>query len=84
MEKLYNDAIIGNQRMLVTYSKKGELLRVFYPTMDFKQWIDFFHVGVKINDSNIIYLHEDINNTYYQEYVEDTNILKTRDRKQIF
>lgn len=84
MEKLYNDAIIGNQRMLVTYSKKGELLRVFYPTMDFKQWIDFFHVGVKINDSNIIYLHEDINNTYYQEYLEDTNILKTRDRKQIF
>lgn len=78
MEKLYNDAIIGNQRMLLTYSKNGELLRVFYPTMDFKQWIDFFHVGVKINDSNIIYLHEDINNTYYQEYLEDTNILKTR------
>ena len=78
MEKLYNDAIIGNQKMLVTYSKKGELLRVVYPTIDFKQWIDFFHVGVKINDSNIIYLHEDINNTYYQEFLEDTNIVKTR------
>lgn len=78
MEKLYNDAIIGNQKMLVTYSKRGEILRAFYPTVDFKQWIDFFHVGVKINDSNIIYLHEDINNTYYQEYLEDTNILKTR------
>ena len=78
MEKLYNDAIIGNQKMLATYSKRGELLRIVYPNIDFKQWVDFFHVGVKINDSNIIYLHEDINNTYYQEYLEDTNILKTR------
>ena len=78
MEKFYNDAIIGNQKMLVTYSEKGELLRVFYPNVDFKQWIDFFHIGIKINDSRIIYLHEDINNVYNQEYVEDTNILKTR------
>ena len=78
MEKFYNDAIIGNQKMLVTYSEKGELLRVFYPNVDFKQWIDLFHVGIKINDSRIIYLHDDINNVYNQEYVEDTNILKTR------
>lgn len=78
MEKVYNDAIIGNQKMLITYSEKGELLRVFYPNVDFKQWIDFFHIGIKINDSRIIYLHEDINNVYNQEYVEDTNILKTR------
>ena len=81
MEKLFNNAIIGNQKMLVTYSEKGELLRVFYPAVDFKQWIDFFHVGVKVNDSNIIYLHDDINNIYYQEYIENTNVLKTRNSK---
>jgi len=81
MEKLYNDAIIGNQKMLATYSKRGELLRIVYPNIDFKQWVDFFHVGVKINDSNIIYLHEDINNVYTQNYIEDTNILKTRNQK---
>ena len=34
-------------------------------------------VGVKINDSGIIYLHEDINNQYNQYYTEDTNILHT-------
>ena len=33
--------------------------------------------GVKINDSAIIYLHDDINNHYSQKYVEDTNILTT-------
>lgn len=81
MEKYYNEAVIGNQKMLVTYTSNGEMLRVFYPTVDFKQWIDFFHVGVKINDSQIIYLHQDINNIYEQNYIEDTNILKTRNRK---
>ena len=34
-------------------------------------------MGVKINDSNIIYLHDDPNNIYEQEYIEDTNILVT-------
>ena len=33
--------------------------------------------GVKINDSAIIYLHDDINNIYKQYYDTDTNILNT-------
>ena len=37
----------------------------------------YFHTGVKVNDSNIIYLHDDINNTYIQYYDTDTNILNT-------
>lgn len=78
MEKLYNDAIIGNQKILACFSKKGELLRLFYPNIDYMQWIDIFHVGIKINDSRLIYLHDDVNNKYNQEYIEDTNILKTR------
>ena len=78
MEKFFNDAIIGNKKMMVTYTSKGEMLRAFFPNIDFKQFIDLFHVGVKINDSQIIYLHNDINNVYEQEYLADTNILKTR------
>ena len=31
MEKYYNDAIIGNKEITASYTKKGELLRVFYP-----------------------------------------------------
>lgn len=77
MEKFYNEAVIGNKKMLATYSKKGELLRLFYPNVDFRQFIDYFHIGLKINDSQIIYLHEDINNVYNQQYLQDTNILKT-------
>ena len=77
MEKYFNDAVIGNQRITVSLSKKGEILRMFYPYTDYKQFIDFFHCGLKINDSEMVYLHDDINNVYNQFYQEKTNILKT-------
>ena len=75
--KYYNDAFIGNKNILATYSKNGELLRLYYPNPDFRQFIDFFGTGIKINDSGMIYLHEDINNKYNQYYEEDTNVLNT-------
>ena len=77
MDKYFNDAIIGNSKILATFSKKGELLRFNFPNVDYKQHIDLFETGVKINDSQIIYLHNDINNIYKQDYIKDTNILKT-------
>ena len=75
--KFFNDAIIGNKNIRATFSSTGELLRAYYPNVDFKQFVDFFHIGMKINDSAIIYLHEDINNRYCQYYTENTNILNT-------
>ena len=75
--KYYNDAIIGNKNMRITFSKKGELLRLYYPRVDFKQFIDSYLVGIRVNDSNLIKLHEDVNNRYEQQYIEDTNILAT-------
>ena len=77
MEKYYNDAIIGNKEMVVSFTKKGELIRLFYPNTDYRQFVDYFHTGVKINDSSMIYLHSDINNVYNQYYTENTNILNT-------
>ena len=41
-QKYYNDAIIGNKNLKATFSSNGELLRLYYPTVDFKQFIDFF------------------------------------------
>ena len=76
-EKIFNDAIIGNRNLIASFSKSGELLRLYYPQVDFKQYIDFMNIGIKVNDSGIIYLHSDINNIYTQEYVENTNILNT-------
>ena len=75
--KYFNDAIIGGKDITASYTKNGELLRAMYNTPDFRQFLDFFHTGVKINDSCMIYLHEDQNNRYNQYYTEDTNVLNT-------
>ena len=75
--KYYNDAIIGNKKIIASCTEKGELQRLCYPEVDGRQFIDYFQTGVKINDSNLIYLHQDINNKYSQKYVKNTNILKT-------
>ena len=77
MEKYLNEAIIGNKNVLATFTEKGELQRLYFPGRSIRQYIDFSHVGVKINDSDLIYLHDDINNVYKQYYDIDTNILNT-------
>ena len=76
-KKYFNDAIIGNNNITASFTKKGELLRLCYPGPDYKQYIESLQTGVKINDSALIYLHEDINNEYYQEYISNTNVLQT-------
>ncbi len=75
--KYLNEAIIGNKNMLATFTGKGELQRLYFPSKDNRQYFDFFHTGVKINNSDLIYLHDDVNNLYKQYYDTDTNILNT-------
>ena len=78
MENKYlNEGIIGNKNILATFTSKGELQRLYFPTKDNRQYINFFHTGVKVNESDLIYLHQDINNNYKQYYEPDTNILNT-------
>ena len=75
--KYMNDAIIGGKNITASYTKNGELLRLMFDMPDYKQLIDYFDTGVKINDSCMIYLHQDQNNRYKQYYTEDTNVLHT-------
>ena len=82
--KYYNDAIIGNKNVRATLSKKGEILRLYYPSIDYRQFIDELTVGLKINDSRLINLYNDINNVYSQEYIQDTNIIKTEIKNTYF
>ena len=76
-EKYLNEAIIGNKNMIATFTGKGELERLYFPSRDNRQYINFFHTGVKLNQSDLIYLHDDINNVYKQYYDTDTNVLNT-------
>ena len=76
-DKYLNEAIIGNKNMIATFTGKGELQRLYFPSKDNRQYINFFRTGVKLNQSDLIYLHDDINNQYKQYYDTDTNILNT-------
>lgn len=76
-KKYFNDGIIGNNEITASFTKKGELLRLCYPSADYKQYIESLQTGLKVNDSALIFLHDDINNIYNQRYIEDTNILQT-------
>lgn len=75
--KYFNDSLVGNDYIKASFTKYGELIRLLYGAADYKQFVDLFHVGVKVNESGLIYLHNDVNNNYSQEYVTNTNILKT-------
>lgn len=81
MRKTYfNDAIIGNSKMLGCLTKSGELVRLFWPNIDFSQHIEYFHFGIfkhsSGNSNNIYWLH-DGNWQHNQLYIEDTNVLET-------
>ena len=76
-EKYLNEAIIGNKNIIATFSSKGEMQRIYFPSKDNRQYINFFQTGVTVNESDLIYLHDDINNVYKQYYDTDTNILNT-------
>ena len=76
-DKYLNEAIVGNKNMIATFTGKGELQRLYFPSKDNRQYINFFHTGVKLNQSDLIYLHDDINNQYKQYYDTDTNVLNT-------
>ena len=46
MENKYlNEAIIGNKKMLATYTSKGELIRLYSPIRENRQYVNFFHTG---------------------------------------
>jgi len=79
MQKSYlNNAIAGNSSMLVCLSEKAELLRLFWPNIDYLQQFDKILCGIFIKNQNgsTIWLN-DQRCQHHQEYLKDTNIIKS-------
>jgi GH15 family glucan-1,4-alpha-glucosidase len=79
MTKPYiNNAIIGNSRMLGCISEKGELIRLFWPNIDYPQHVDRMLSGVfnTGQQNSTVWLSDD-SFSHSQQYVKDTNILET-------
>ena len=81
--KYFNDAIVGNSRMTVSLSKTGEILRLFYPSVDYMQFFEEYNIGIRVNDV-IFNVNRDLNNTYEQSYIAGTNILETKIKNSYF
>ncbi len=74
----YNNAITGNSSMLVCLSDKSELLRLFWPNIDYLQQFDKMLCGIFIKNINgsTVWLN-DQRCQHQQEYLQDTNIVKS-------
>ncbi len=79
MTKTYfNDAIVGNSRMLVCLNQKGELERLFWPHIDYPQHVEKLVTGIfDVRHRNSTSWFGEDNWQRGQSYVDDTNILKT-------
>lgn len=79
MTKTYfNNAIIGNSRMLGCLTDKGELVRMFWPHIDYPQHIEKVSVGVFFagQENGTLWLDSNCFE-HSQSYLKDTNILET-------
>jgi len=66
MSKYFNNAIIGNSKILCTLSDKGEILRLYYPNIDYFQLIDAYHMGI-YNNNKICWLKDGVTTKQYYE-----------------
>ena len=72
----FNDGITGNGKLLISFTASGEANRIFWPEQDYAQQINNIFIGIKFDDSDTRFLHE---NLWYieQKYEKRTNILVT-------
>ncbi|MGE5672434.1 MAG: glycoside hydrolase family 15 protein [Mycobacterium leprae] len=69
-------AVVGNSRLLATYSARGELEALYWPHIDYGQHVHEMLCGLEVAGA-ISWLHDDAWQQS-QEYVADTAILLTR------
>ncbi len=70
----YNNSMTGNSRMLCCLSDRGELIRLYWPDIDFRQCIEKLTVGVFAQNTQWL---EQTGDEYEQWYLRDTNMIRT-------
>ncbi|MGI6777769.1 MAG: glycoside hydrolase family 15 protein [Acetivibrionales bacterium] len=74
----FNNAVIGNSSMLGCVSDRGELIRLYWPDIDYPQHIEKMSAGIFFTGqkNSTIWFDNDVWR-HDQQYIPDTNILKT-------
>ena len=74
MSKYFNNAIIGNSKILGCLDEKGEIIRLYYPNIDYFQNIDKFSMGFA-KDGGIRWFEEaNLKKQYYDGNVVYTEL----------
>ncbi|PWK13364.1 glycoside hydrolase family 15 protein [Tumebacillus permanentifrigoris] len=71
------DSVIGNGRILACLTQTGELVRAFWPTIDYAQHINKTEAALRVNGDTTHYPLSGNSFTHQQRYVPDTNIVET-------
>lgn len=73
-----NNAVIGNGSMLGCVTETGELIRLYWPEIDFPQHLEKMLTGFfDTRFSNSTFWFSEGDHEVHQRYLEDTNILET-------
>lgn len=71
------DSVIGNGRILACLMQSGELVRAFWPTIDYAQHINKTEVALRVNGAADLHLLHSSAFAHQQRYVPDTNVVET-------
>ncbi|MCQ6962287.1 glycoside hydrolase family 15 protein [Methanolobus chelungpuianus] len=74
------NAILGNEKLLVTMGKKAEIFGFFYPGRDFAQHVE--ESQACLHDGKRLIWSDDHEWHATQSYIEDTNVVVTHLRRQ--
>lgn len=73
MSKYFNRAIIGNSKILACLDEKAELIRLYYPHIDYLQNVEIYKLGFVRNNKVNWFSDAELINQYY-----DGNIVMTK------
>lgn len=83
MNKYFNNAIVGNSSMLGCITDRGELIRLYYPNIDYFQNIDMYNQGIIVDgkvkwlsDANLISQYYDTNILYTELEIENIKVIQ--------
>ena len=82
MSKYFNRAIIGNSKILACLDEKAELMRLYYPHIDYLQNVDIYKLGFVRENKVNWFSDAELINQYYEGNIvitklkyDDTDIL---------
>ncbi len=78
------NAVIGNRKMLAVMSYNGKMERLWWPRMDEFQQLDEWSFALTLEGhSNILWLHDEGEWDYSQNYLDDMPIVRTQGKHKV-